>query len=170
MRRLLILLPLVLLACVDDPPGATGVATPAPGAVSASVPPVSVSNLSGAWVFGDGKPPAPGPVVTCQPAQTLTLYQQGGSLHGDVQTCSRPCDTPQDCVEACKTFEAFEGVNSEGVVTLKGKFSGNQLDRSEDVEYTLKFDPETRHLVGTRNGRAFWAAPWGKPAGRRCSD
>lgn len=169
MRRVLMLLPLLLFACVEDPPGST-VAMPPPGAIAASVPPVSAANLSGQWVFGDGTEPAPGPVVTCEPAQTLTLYQQGGSLHGDVKTCSRPCTTPADCEDACKTLEAFEGVNSDGTVTLKGKFSGNQLDRAEDVEYALRFDPQTRHLVGTRDGRAFWAAPWGRPIGRRCSD
>lgn len=167
MRRWLIALPLLLFACVEDPPGST-VATPGP--LVASVAPVSASDLSGAWVFGDGQEPAPGPVVTCAPTQTLTLYHTGGTLHGDVQTCSRPCDTPEDCREACKTLEAFEGTGRDGAVSLAGKYHGNQLDRSEPVTYALTFDPATRHLVGTRNGRAYWAAPWGKPTARRCGD
>lgn len=167
MFRWLMLLSLLLWACVEETPGQTG---SAPLPAGASAPPVSAEDLSGAWVFGDGSPPAPGPVETCLPLQTLTLYEQGDAIHGDVQTCSRRCEPPDDCTGACKTLEAFEGVNRAGEVTLSGKFQGNQGDQGEPVTYALRFDPETRHLVGTRNGRAFWAAPWAKPPARRCRD
>lgn len=152
MRRRLLSLFLVLglAACSEELPGGTG-----PAGAGAVTSPIHVGDLTGSWVIGSSREPAPGPVATCEPTQTLRLYQEGETLHGDVTICSGDC----------RTLEAFEGVNRDGSVQLDGRHQGNQMDQSEEVAYRLTWNPETQHLVGTRNGEPFWAAPWVQRAG-----
>jgi hypothetical protein len=163
MRTLTIALAIGLLAACAEPPAGTtggtttgtggGTATGSPGPVPSS--PVSASNLTGRWAFGSRNEPSPGPVAACTAGQILSLNDQGGALSGGVSVCAGPCDL----------VETFTGRNANGQVTLQGSFKGNFDSKPTAVDYALTFNPATQHLVGTRSGTTFWAAPLVSPAG-----
>lgn len=173
MRRPLVaaLAALTLLgACAEDPlPGQTGTGpgasprpgvtpivgvTPAPRASS----PVTIDNLSGQWVFGERNEPAAGAIVDCSAGQILTINDQAGELSGGVARCAGPCTL----------IETFTGERKQGAVTLTGSFKGNLEPAPTRVTYTLTYNPQTQHLVGTRSGTTFWAAPLVKPTDGSC--
>lgn len=143
----------VLAACTEEVPSGTGPDGVTPAQATS---PVHIGDLTGRWVIGSNREPGAGPVVACEPDQTLQIYQEGEVIHGDVAVCGGG---------ECRTLEAFEGVNRYGAVQLDGRHQGNQMDRPEEVSYRLTFDAKTQHLVGTRNGQRFWAAPWVQKAG-----
>lgn len=153
--RALGLLALALaLGCSDE---ALGPALPSPGPKPSS--PVSIADLSGAWVFGDkGEPPA-GPVIGCRPDQTLTIQQPGGTaVAASVSLCGG----------TCRTTEKLSGQNRQGEVQLDGTYQGNLDPQPTTVRYRLTYRPETQHLVGTRDGQPFWAAPFLAESGPAC--
>jgi hypothetical protein len=76
-------------------------------------------------------------------ATTLALQQQGSTLMGTVQTC----------LGVCRLTEALTGTNHGGQVSLSGTADGLA------VGYTLTYNEQTQHLVGTRNSAPYWAAP-----------
>lgn len=153
MRFRLLLLLLPLLAACSGPDASS---TPTTGGLPAgTIPPtpriVTAEQLDGDWVFGDGHEPAAGPVADCQALQTMTLQTVGaGRLHAAVQTC----------VQTCEQLESLDGIDDQGQVTLSGSFQGNFGQPPIAVSYTLRYDTATQHLVGTRNGTTFWAAPY----------
>jgi hypothetical protein len=158
MRRLALAVAALTLiaACGEDVPGTQPGVTPSPRPSS----PISADNLSGTWVFGEsGEPPA-GPVYACTAGQLLTINDQRGALSGGVSICGGPC----------ALRETFTGKNTKGVATFEGEFQGNIAPVAEVVTYRLTFDPQTQHLVGTRSGRPFWAAPLVAPSKAECAD
>lgn len=149
----------LLLGCTEDPTGVADGTTPGqpntPGAIGASPlrAPVSSRDLTGDWVFGERTEPGAGAIATCNPPQSLRLTQADEILTGQVSSCS----------SSCNTIESFQGTNQEGVVQAAGQYKGNLSRSPEPVTYILRYDAATQHLVGTRNGRKFWAAPWVTP-------
>jgi hypothetical protein len=106
---------------------------------------VTAADLSGTWSWGQEVPePSPGPKVACVVGNPLVLSQQGKALTGHADVCGGPC---------------MQGAPLTGTVTE------NMVVLSSDAEkFQLTFDPKTQHLVGTRNGKPFWAVPF-KPSG-----
>lgn len=169
MRRPLVaaLAALTLLgACAEDPlPGQTGTvpgASPRPGGAGTPAPrassPVTIDNLSGQWVFGERNEPAAGAIVDCSAGQILTINDQAGVLSGGVARCAGPCTL----------IETFTGERKQATVTLTGSFKGNLEPAPTRVTYTLTYNPQTQHLVGTRSGATFWAAPLVQPTDGSC--
>jgi hypothetical protein len=146
----------MIAACGEDVPGTQPGVSPSPRPSS----PISAANLSGAWVFGESNEPPAGPVYACTAGQLLSINDQGGALSGGVSICGGPC----------MLRETFTGRNTKGVATFDGEFQGNLAPVAETVSYTLTFDPKTQHLVGTRSGRPFWAAPLVQPSKQECAD
>jgi hypothetical protein len=164
----------LLGACAEEPlPGQTGTgpgASPRPGATPGGGPvvgltpaprpssPVTIDNLSGQWVFGERNEPAAGPIVDCSAGQILTINDQSGELSGGVARCAGPCTL----------IKTFTGDRKAGAVTLTGSFKGNLEPAPTRVTYTLTYNPQTQHLVGTRAGVSFWAAPLVQPDDGSC--
>jgi hypothetical protein len=146
-----------LAACQAPAGGVGGVAPAGPGQAAAS-PKVSAADLTGTWVFGNDGEPAPGAVATCAPDQVLSLAQEGQRVLGSVNTRTG----------MVRQLEALEGENVAGKVALTGTYYGNALEKPSDVDYVLTFDPASQHLRGTREGTAFWAAPWVDPGSPEC--
>lgn len=132
--------------------------TPSPGA--STTPPasptpapspgtsVTAADVSGPWVFGTTNEPPAGAVPTrCigYAATTLNLTQTGTNLTGTVS----------QCMAVCRLTENLSGTNDHGHVHLTGTATAD----GTAVTYDLDFNPTTKHLVGTRNGQPFWAAP-----------
>lgn len=168
MRGLILGLALALLAaCTDDTasptgpnpgshaaPGSSTVGT-APGSPLPSVTsPVTATNLSGKWVFGSRNEPPAGPVAACSQDQVMSMLDQGGTVAGTIALCGSG---------GCDQEEGFSGSNNSGQVVLQGSFTGNLGSDSTPIDYKLTFNPKTQHLVGTRSGETFWAAPWVVP-------
>jgi hypothetical protein len=148
----------LILGCTEDLVGVPDGTTPSSGPVAGASPlraPVSSRDLSGNWIFGERKEPGPGAVATCGPSQSLAIAQNDEALNGQVSTCAGG---------NCNTIETFEGTNQDGLVQGSGQYKGNFSQSPEPVAYVLKYDANTQHLTGTRNGRPFWAAPWVTPA------
>lgn len=146
---------IALVACTDEVPGQTG-----PGGAPTPRPssPVTIDNMSGQWVFGERNEPPAGPVVACQAGQIMNVNHQNGELSGGVSRCAGPCTL----------IETFTGESASGIITLTGQFKGNMDDAPTRVTYTLRYDPATQHLVGTRSGVKFWAAPLVQPEDGSC--
>jgi hypothetical protein len=150
MRRLLALgLVWAIAGCAEESAVGTGGASPGPRATTAPTTTVTAENLSGNWVFGSRNEPPAGPVATCVPGQVLAISDQSGDVSGGVSVCAGPCDK----------VETIVGTNTKGRLIMQGEFGGNLSEKPTDVGYDLTYNPATRHLVGTREGVAFWAAP-----------
>lgn len=113
---------------------------------------ISAENLSGTWIFADTVEPPAGPVVGCVAANSMTLTQAGTTISGKVSFCNGPCRPGG---------EDFKGTVDGLSVTMNGTSDPGIPEAGVGVvTYTLKFDPTTQHLVGTKNGQPFWAAPF----------
>lgn len=113
--------------------------------------PVTADDLRGAWVFGSSSEPAPGAVSTCGPDQTMTITADGAVVSA--------------CTSSCRTLETLTGQNQAGHLQLTGSYQGNLEKQPTAVSYDLRYDAATQHLVGTRDGQPFWAAPLIEPSG-----
>jgi hypothetical protein len=122
---------------------------PSPSPTASS--PVTAANVSGAWVFGDANEPPTGPVVTCNPFRLWNLTQDGTNVKGSVEACIGPC---------AAFTEEVTGTNVGGTLQLSGEAAESPSAQHTPVRYTLRFDAASQHLVGTRNGQPFWAAPF----------
>lgn len=120
-------------------------------AVSASPRPVTAKDLSGRWVFGTQDEPSPGPVLGCYPSSLWVLTQNGETLTGGMTTCVGPCGY---------AYEDFTGSNHDGTVSIIATVHQQPDVPPSTASYSLTFDARTQHLVGTRNGAPFWAAPF----------
>jgi hypothetical protein len=162
MRRFLpsIALAASLFACSELPEGGAappvGAASVAPGPAPSVA--IAADRLEGTWVFGDKNEPGPGAVLGCQPNQSLILQRTASGYHGSVTTCAGPC----------LLLEQVDGALAAGQLSLKGTFKGNLDPVARDVAYLLRFDAATQHLVGTRNGQPFWAAPFVSGPAEQC--
>lgn len=121
------------------------------GAPTPSPRPVTAQDLSGQWVYGTAQEPSPGPVLGCYPSSLWNLTQQGATLSGGMTTCVGPCGY---------AHEDFMGTNHDGTVSITAKVYQQPDVPPATASYSLAFDPRTQHLVGTRNGEPFWAAPF----------
>ena len=110
-----------------------------------------VVDLSGGWTTGSGTEPPPGPVVRYPPCAynpAVWIIQQSGNT-----------------LKAWLMPESFDqgiarlGPGPEKVAGSPGTISGADvvIDDGED-RFVLRYDPESGHLRGTRNGAPFWAA------------
>jgi hypothetical protein len=131
-------------------------------------------DLTGDWVFGVGTPePSAGPVKLPQRCweggEDVQLRQRGARVTGTRQVIPkasgvRPMYTLQESEELSGVFEGTG-------LTLQGKYArvltpevpgtppSTQPEVHHTYRYRLRYDPATRHLVGTRDGKPFWAAP-----------
>ena len=109
------------------------------------------ADLSGQWTFGtSGEPPA-GPVFgECPPGSGLRLTQDGERVSGEELVCGGPCFVPT----------ALTGTYRAGALALTGTVPPPAEEAGREVAYALRFDAATGHLVGTRDGKPYWAAPF----------
>jgi len=119
---------------------------PAPLAL---LPPAT--DLTGTWATGTGAPPATAritlfPGCTYNPAVWI-IEQKGNEL----QAWAFP--------ESYNQGIAVKGPGPARTAASPGWISGNEvsIDDGQDL-YVLRYDAESQHLRGTRNGNSFWAA------------
>ncbi|MBU6429601.1 MAG: hypothetical protein KGR26_11355, partial [Cyanobacteria bacterium REEB65] len=92
----------------------------------------------------------------CYPFKIWNLTQNGDAVHGSVLACVGPCSA---------FTEETDGIDASGSLTLSGEAKDNPAASGSAVTYSLSFGTQSQHLVGTRNGQPFWAAPFiQKPA------
>jgi hypothetical protein len=140
----------ILVACASANSGIAP-ALPAPrdsGHVALSPPAV---DLSGSWATGSGSAPPAGPVVehpSCAYNPATWIIQQTGNT---LKAWSFP--------ESFNQGVARAGPGPEKVAAAPGTISGTDV-RIDDgtVRLLLSYDPESGHLLGTRDGAPFWAA------------
>ncbi len=108
-------------------------------------------DLSGGWTTGSGSEPPPGPVVhrppcTYHPAVWI-IEQSGNTLKAWVMP------------ESFNQGIARAGPGPEKVAGSPGTISGADvvIDDGQD-RFVLRYDRDSGHLRGTRNGAPFWAA------------
>jgi hypothetical protein len=144
---------MVFTACgpvnVVGPPGGSSSPTGSPLPSSSPLP--TVANLTGAWVFGETNEPAAGPVVSCNPFRLWNLVQVGSNVKASVEACLGPCGAYQ---------EPSQGTNQSGNLHLVGSSSESPMSSPTPVTYEVSYNVVTQHLVGVRNGKTFWAAPF----------
>lgn len=111
----------------------------------------TAADLSGAWAFGStGEPPA-GPFFgECPPGNGLQLRQVGDQVSGQELVCGGPCFVPTE----------LAGTYRDGVLALTGVVPAPAEDAGRRFSYALRLEPRTGHLVGTRDGAPYWAAPF----------
>ncbi len=109
------------------------------------------ADLTGNWAFGStGEPPA-GPVFgECPPGNGLRLGQTGEQVNGEELVCGGPCYVPTE----------LAGTYRDGALALVGVAPPPAEDAGRRITYALRFEARTGHLVGTRDGAPYWAAPF----------
>lgn len=133
--------------------------------------PVPSIALAGTWTFGEGPEPKEA-IVTLRPGcyaglTTWVLDQDGSHVSATLQvsppvTGARPAYTT-GITEKVKGDLDGSAITLTGThqVTYSSDYPGGAFmpkDKSEDVTYSLRWNAVTKHLVGTRNGKTFWAA------------
>jgi hypothetical protein len=108
-------------------------------------------DLSGGWATGSGNEPPPGPVVqhpTCAYNPAVWIIEQTGNT---LKAWLMPASFNQGI--------ARRGPGPGKVVGSPGTISGADvvIDDGQD-RFVLRYDHESGHLRGTRNGAPFWAA------------
>ncbi len=108
-------------------------------------------DLTGGWTTGSGSEPPPGPVVlypSCTYNPAVWIIRQSGNA---LKALVVPERFNQGIVRA--------GPGPARVADSPGTISGTDvvIDDGQD-RYVLRYDPESGHLRGTRNGAPFWAA------------
>lgn len=140
----------ILVGCVPANSGSASV-VPAPhDSVKVELWPPA-ADLSGAWATGSGGEPPAGPVMTypsCAYNPAVWIIQQTGNT-----------------LKAWLIPESFnQGIaraepGPEKVVGAPGTISGTVVRIVDgEVRLLLRYDRESGHLVGTRDGAPFWAA------------
>jgi hypothetical protein len=108
-------------------------------------------DLSGGWTTGTGNEPPPGPVVqrpSCAYNPSVWIIQQSGNT---LKAWVMPESFNQGIVRA--------GPEPAKVAASPGTISGADvvIDDGEH-RFVLRYDHDSGHLRGTRNGASFWAA------------
>jgi hypothetical protein len=132
-------------------PSPSGSPTASQNPTPSGSPLPTAANLSGAWVYGDANEPPSGPVVSCNPFRLWNLAQMGNAVTATVNACLGPCGAYQ---------EPSQGTAQAGALHLVGASMESPLSSPSAVSYELSYNAATQHLVGTRNGKPFWAAPF----------
>ena len=116
----------------------------------------TAEDLTGAWAFGtSGEPPA-GPIFgECPPSNGLRLEEAQGQVTGEELVCGGPCYVPTTLAGS----RVGDRLTLVGTVPPPAEAAGRQ------VTYDLRFDAGSGHLVGTRDGAPYWAAPYVRLAG-----
>jgi hypothetical protein len=109
------------------------------------------TDLSGGWATGSANEPPPGPVVQrppCAHNPAVWIIEQSGNA-------LKAWMFPESFNQGIKRA----GPGPERVAGSTGTISGVNV-RIDDGEsrFVLRFDAESGHLRGTRNGVPFWAA------------
>jgi hypothetical protein len=127
-------------------------AAPAPAVADSALAPLALpaTNLSGGWATGSDNEPPPGPVrenPTCAVNPAVWIIQQDGNA---LKTWEFPRSYNQGIArkDPVVRMPAIPGVISGADVRIV----------SDDVRLILRYDAESGHLRGTRNGAPFWAA------------
>jgi hypothetical protein len=127
-----------------------------PSAASAVTSPTA---WGGDWVATDGSDAAPaGGVPGCM--SHWHLAQEGQQIILDADR-----NPDGGTMPTYLQFEHATGTLQNGTVTLTGDVLYSPtgpnigMPAPEKLTYVLKLDAVKGHLVGTRNGEAFWAAP-----------
>lgn len=109
------------------------------------------TDLSGGWATGSVNEPPPGPVVlhrSCAHNPAVWLIQQSGNT-------LQAWMFPESFNQGIKRAEP----GPERVVGAQGTMSGvDVLIVEASSRFVLRYDVESGHLRGTRNGMPFWAA------------
>jgi hypothetical protein len=139
----------VQLSCMSpQPPAASVLRNPDTARVELMPP---VTDLSGDWATGSAYEPPSGPVVlhpSCANNPAVWIIQQEGNT---LKAWALPASFNQGIKR--------EGPGPERIAASPGTMSGaDVLIAEEGVRYVLRYDAESGHLRGTRNGVPFWAA------------
>ena len=166
-------LPFVLAATLS---ASTPTATPAPLRTPPPTPlPSPTGPLTGQWLFGSANEPHRGPTTLEQPCYGATnvwsLAQSGDAVTLDYSV-------PQPPHGAVMAYEPYSGEHDTGTfdgvhLLARGSFDTGYTRNGwampggggtpppggthTPVEYDLRLDGRTGHLVGTRSGMNFWA-------------
>ena len=138
---------LVMAACVAPRPRQPA---PAPAEPVTTSPRPPITDLSGGWATGsEGEPPA-GPVTLrpgCAHNPAVWIIQQQGNA---LQTWAFPQSFNQGIARADPV---------QRTPAIPGTISGDSVSiRDGDVRVVLRYDAQSGHLRGTRDGVPFWAA------------
>ena len=108
-------------------------------------------DLSGGWTTGTGNEPPPGPVVqhpSCAYNPAVWIIQQSGNT---LKAWVMPESFNQGIVRA--------GPGLAKVEPSPGTISGADVVIDDGQHrFVLRYDHESGHLRGTRDGASFWAA------------
>ena len=109
------------------------------------------TDLSGGWATGSANEPPPGPVVqhpSCAYNPAVWIIQQSGNA-------LKAWAFPESFNQGIKRAEP----GPERIAGSPGTISGvDVLIRDAEFRFVLRYDAESGHLRGTRNGMTFWAA------------
>ena len=138
------------LSCATT--GPTTASSPPATSDGASVALVApVADLSGSWATGSANEPPPGPVVlhpSCAYNPAVWIIQQAGNT-------LTAWAIPESFNQGIKRAEP----GPERVAGSPGTISGADVRIADgESRFVLRYDVESGHLRGTRNGAAFWAA------------
>jgi hypothetical protein len=110
-----------------------------------------VTDLSGGWVTGSANEPPPGPVMlypSCAYNPAVWIIQQAGNA-------LTAWAFPESFNQGIKRADA----GPQRVAGSPGTISGaDVLIVDGESRFVLRYDAESGHLRGTRNGAPFWAA------------
>ena len=110
-----------------------------------------VTDLSGGWTTGSANEPPPGPVVqhpSCAYNPAVWVIQQTGNT-------LKAWEFPESFNQGIKRA----GPGPQRVEASPGTISGvDVLIADGESRFVLRYDAESGHLRGTRNGARFWAA------------
>jgi hypothetical protein len=109
-----------------------------------------VTDLSGAWATGSVNEPPPGPIVqypSCVNNPAVWIIQQSGNT-------LKAWAFPESFNQGIKRAEP----GPQRVASSPGTISGvDVLIVDGESRFVLRYDAESGHLRGMRNGAAFWA-------------
>ena len=138
------------VSCVSTAPRVLSVQDRSPDSEVAELL-APVTDLSGGWATGTDNEPPPGPVVqhpSCAHNPAVWIIQQSGHT-----------------LKAWAFSESFnQGIKlaepgPQRVAGSPGTISGVDVRIADaDSRFVLRYDAESGHLRGTRNGVVFWAA------------
>ena len=169
------LLPVAVLiaACTAGSP--TSSSAPATGLTSL----VSLSNLGGSWLYN--QPTAPGDTAVPNPSEAAAgalafcagrhLYAWHWALtqFGDQVTGTVVYDSPGGVMQNFGLTETVTGTLTGNSLILNGTYTPNVFPPTTTaptptpVTYYLTYNAQTQHLVGSRNGKPYWSAPFVMP-------
>src|SRR5688572_25902049 len=138
------------VSCVSTQPRAPSVQDRSPdiAAVELLAP---VTDLSGGWATGTANEPPPGPVAqhpSCAHNPAVWIIQQSGNT-------LKAWAFPESFNQGIKRAEPAP----QRIAGSSGTISGaDVLIVDAEFRYVLRYDAESGHLRGTRNGAPFWAA------------